>query len=171
MRRREQYASRKSRQDGNERRGQGREKSRRRNGPAADAQEPSGRRAASRLTGRFSVQRSGVGFVLPDSDRGGDIFVHASNFGEAWHGDRVEVTLLARRGRNREGVITAVLKRGRETVTAEIMRSYGKNRWLARPLDSRLDFAFLADLPKESENVLDSASFSPTSPAKAILCF
>ena len=144
MRRREQYARRKLRRADGETRGQVREKARRRNGAAVDAQEPSGRRAASRLTGRFSVQRSGVGFVLPDSGRGGDIFVHASNFGEAWHGDRVEVTLLPRRGRNREGVITAVLKRGRETITAETMSTCGKHRWRARPLDSRLDFAFLA---------------------------
>ena len=168
MRRREQYARRKLRQDGGETRGRSEEKAKRRNGSAADSRESSGRRATSRLTGRFSVQRSGVGFVLPDSGRGGDIFVHVSNFGEAWHGDRVEVTLLPRRGRNREGVITAVLKRGRETITAEIMRGYGKNRWLARPLDSRLDFAFLAALPKESESApgYDAGPPSPDKPGK-----
>ena len=157
MRRREQYARRKLRRGHGDDRFS--EDKTGRDGPrgrriAASARESRGEPASAgdrhtqRLTGRLAVQRSGVGFVAPDSGRGGDIFVHASNFGEAWHGDRVEVALLPRRGRNREGVVTAVLKRGRETITAEIMRSYGKNRWLARPLDFRLDFAFLAALPK-----------------------
>ncbi len=158
MRRRAQYARRKLRQEsgagGAAGRAQGhgpnRARGARRSAPAQGDQieAAGGRRGAARLTGRLSVQRSGVGFVMPDSGRGGDIFVHASNFGEAWHGDHVEVALLPRRGRSREGVVTGVLKRGRETVTAEIMRAYGKQSWLAQPLDQRLSFALLASFPE-----------------------
>ena len=165
MRRREQYARRGARRDDGERTGRTREKSVRRRESAPGARESSGRGAPPRLTGRFSVQRSGVGFVLPDSGRGGDIFVHPSNFGEAWHGDHVEVTLLPRRGRSREGMITAVLKRGRATITAEIMRGYGKDAWLARPLDSRLDFAFLAAWPQAPEASPETPP-APVSPRK-----
>ena len=131
--------------------------------------EHSGGRAAPRLTGRLAVQRSGVGFVTPDSGRGGDIFVHASNFGPAWHGDRVEVALLPRRGRSREGTITAVLKRGRETITAEIMRAYGRKGWLARPLDHRLDFALLAALPEKgaTPETAEMPQAATTGPAHA----
>ena len=168
MRRREQYARRGARLDDGERPGRTREKSVRRRESAPGARESSGRGAPPRLTGRFSVQRSGVGFVLPDSGRGGDIFVHPSNFGEAWHGDHVEVTLLPRRGRSREGTITAVLRRGRATITAEIMRGYGKDAWLARPLDSRLDFAFLAAWPQAPGTSPETPPdpVSPRKPAK-----
>ena len=185
MRRRQQYARRKSRRasdypDHREKRRAprrfhnadnvvpGHDESRFPQGDLEQAPTPGGRskRAAlPRLTGRLSVQRSGVGFIRPDSGRGGDIFVHHSNFGPAWHGDHVEVTLLPRRGRSREGVITAVLERGRETITAEILRPYGRGKYLCRPLDPRMNFSLLArtqegalrpllDLPSPGDIVL-----------------
>ena len=167
MRRREQYARRKLRRGhGGERRdedksGHGGPRGRRIAASASGEHGSSGGRHTQRLTGRLSVQRSGVGFVVPDSGRGGDIFVHASSFGEAWHGDRVEVALLPRHGRSREGVVTAVLKRGRATITAEIMRAYGKNAWLSRPLDSRLDFALLAKFGAEDRGGGTKRSTAP----------
>lgn len=122
---------------------------------------------AALVTGTLSVQRSGAGFVTPDSpDRGtrrgresapSDIFIRAGLFGDAWHGDRVEVVLQpgssSRRGkgvrhaaRGPEGRIVRVLERRLREVPAYATRRVTGRGVLCRPADPRLEFVLDTDL-------------------------
>lgn len=97
------------------------------------------------ITGRLQVQRSGVGFVLPDDKRRADIFVAPSAFGNAMHGDTVVVALLpGHRGKNQEGRIVRILERARDTITCRVIKKMGKAGYICRPTDSRLTFSILA---------------------------
>ena len=42
-----------------------------------------------RMTGTLDVRRSGVGYLISEDRRQKDLFIHPSNFGGAWPGDRV----------------------------------------------------------------------------------
>lgn len=98
------------------------------------------------VTGTLEVQRSGVGFILPDSKRGSDIFVAPHNMGDAWHKDHVELFLTnASTGRRPEGKIMRVLKRGQELVPVRVIKFMGKSGVLAQPTDTRLHFAMLVN--------------------------
>lgn len=121
---------------------------------------------ASLLVGILSVQRSGAGFVTPESTeqhgRSGhrpvatDIFVRAELLGDAWHGDRVEVVLqpgCPRKGkgdrhgpRSPEGRIVRVLERGLKEIAAHATRRTTGRGLLCRPADPRLDFVLDTDL-------------------------
>ena len=97
------------------------------------------------LTGKLQVQRSGVGFVLPDDKRRSDIFVAPFAFGNAMHGDTVVVALLpGHRGKNQEGRIVRVLERAHETITCRMIKKTGKAGYICRPTDPRLTFSLLA---------------------------
>ena len=97
------------------------------------------------VTGKLQVQRSGVGFVLPDDKRRADIFVAPSAFGNAMHGDTVVVTLLpGNRGKNQEGRIVRILERARDTITCRVVKKMGKDGFICRPTESRLNFSILA---------------------------
>lgn len=121
---------------------------------------------SSYITGTLSVQRSGVGFVAPQNVEGApvrDIFINASDFGEAWNGDLVEVLLLSKRnvirsgsqvrsGRQ-EGRIVRVIDRKHKNITVlikEVQPNFIKGKEtdqtvLATPTDPRLNFDILVD--------------------------
>ncbi|SHN50821.1 ribonuclease R [Desulfovibrio litoralis] len=110
-------------------------------------------------TGTLQIQRSGIGFVLPDvlegqEKRSGkknpeDIFIRPDHFGDAWHGDRVEVIIFPKRfGKRPEGQINAIIERGRKEILVKILQrveSKGKNIYMSVPLDERLNIAILLD--------------------------
>ncbi|QJT07412.1 ribonuclease R [Oceanidesulfovibrio marinus] len=97
------------------------------------------------VTGTLEVQRSGVGFVIPDDKRRQDIFVHPGNMDEAWHDDRVAVAVLpGRKGRRAEGRITKVLERGHKTLAARLLRRLG-DYYLLEPTEPRIKARFMLD--------------------------
>lgn len=100
-------------------------------------------------TGELEIQRSGVGFVLPDDSRRKDIFVSPQDLGEARHGDRVAVALFpGRRGRNPEGRVVRVLQRRTEIFAVRILDARGKGLWLAQSTDRKLGFHLLLEAEK-----------------------
>lgn len=107
----------------------------------------------SLLKGRLQVQRSGVGFVIPEDQRRKDIFVPRSSFGDAWHGDEVMVAVAPPRGgrdgegrgKSPEGRIVRVLSRGLKTLPVRVERRLGPDLYLAFPTDPRLHFNVMAD--------------------------
>ncbi|MBU1003655.1 MAG: ribonuclease R [Proteobacteria bacterium] len=104
----------------------------------------------SLVTGELQVQRSGVGFILPEDKDRRDIFVNRSNFGDAWHGDKVVVAMMpAPRAKGRdmspEGRVVRVLERKNKMLPVRIERKLGPNLYLSRPTDPRLDFGIMTD--------------------------
>nr|WP_321513670.1 ribonuclease R [uncultured Pseudodesulfovibrio sp.] len=103
------------------------------------------------ITGRLEIQRQGFGFVIPEDSRRKDVFVNQRDIGEAWHGDRVVVSVLGepKAGRNAEGRIIRILERGRKTLPVKIIKKMGKE-WLCRPSDPKLAFGIIATLKDAS---------------------
>ncbi len=107
----------------------------------------------SMVKGRLQVQRSGVGFVIPEDQRRKDIFVSRSNFGDAWHGDEVMVAVApprggrdgSGRGKSPEGRIVRVLSRGTKVLPVRVERRLGPDLYLGFPTDPRLLFNVMVD--------------------------
>lgn len=107
------------------------------------------------VSGELELQRSGVGFVLPDDSRRKDIFISPQDLGEARHGDRVSVALLpGRRGRNPEGRVVRVLKRRTEVYAVRILDARGKGVWLGQSTDAKLGFHMLLEKPEGGLEIL-----------------
>ncbi len=105
------------------------------------------------VTGRLEVQRSGVGFVIPeDPRRKTDIFVPPQDFGGAWHGDKVAVAVTRERhGRNPLGRIVRVLERRMEEIPCRTDRSLGKGLVLCQPTDPRQHAMFMVPFPEDQK--------------------
>ncbi|MEG6505935.1 ribonuclease R [Nitratidesulfovibrio sp. 1201_IL3209] len=104
------------------------------------------------VTGTLSIQRSGMGFVLPEEKGRDDIYVHPYQMGDAWHGDKVVVALLpGRHGKNPEGRIVRVLERGRKEIPARVVRRMGRHSLLCRPADPRMAVSFVVDMSAVEE--------------------
>jgi len=105
------------------------------------------------ITGRLQVQRTGVGFVIPeDPRRKTDIFVPPQDFGGAWHGDRVAVAVTRERhGRNPLGRIVRVLERRLEEIPCRTERSLGKGLVLCQPTDPRQHAMFMVPFPEDGQ--------------------
>ncbi len=71
-----------------------------------------------KLIGTFQISREGTfGFVILKNSNLNDIFIPEKSFSTAFHGDIVEVKLVARqRGKNLEGKIVEVIKRQNEEI-------------------------------------------------------
>ncbi len=135
------------------------------------------------FVGKYSIQRSGVGYVdLPkdnadqkqtkNNNKFSSIFVHPSQAGEAWHGDSVSVVILPGRGakgsdsKKPEGRIIEVLERQAKQLTVRVLHqekgqgSFAENFLLCKPVDARfpflmrLDSSNLANMPKRGELLL-----------------
>lgn len=114
-------------------------------------------------TGKLQCHRGGWGFFVPDPDSGlaQDLYITAGNMGDAVHGDRVAVEMLApvsARGRGRgaaveerkrEGRVIRVLERGSKRLVA---RYLNYKRPMALPLDTRFHYTI---------NVTELAGLSP----------
>jgi len=100
----------------------------------------------SLLSGVLEVQRSGVGFVLPDDQRRKDIFINPRDFGDAWHGDRVVAALSGERNTRRpEGRIVRVIERGHAVLACRVIRRVGAGMYLCHPADPRFPLNFMAE--------------------------
>ena len=103
--------------------------------------------ALKKVSGVLAVQRSGVGFVKLDSPARGEVFIGKHHLGQAWHGDRVEVTLFPdRRGKNREGRVSAVLERALKELVARVVRNLKDGASMCEPVDARIAAMFLVDV-------------------------
>ncbi len=107
------------------------------------------------VAGELEIQRSGVGFVIPDDNRRKDIFISTQDLGEARHGDRVSVALLPGRcGRNPEGRVVRVLQRRTEIYAVRIQDVRAKGAWLGQSTDAKLGFHMLLEAPKSGLSTL-----------------
>jgi ribonuclease R len=98
------------------------------------------------VKGVLEVQRSGVGFVIPEDKRRKDIFVAPDNFGEAWPNDTVLVAILpGRRGRSQSGRIVRVLKRALSVLPCLVLKQVGPASFVCRPADPKIPLLFTAD--------------------------
>jgi ribonuclease R len=98
-------------------------------------------------TGTLEVQRSGVGFVIPEDKRRKDIFISPGNMDDAWHGDKVAAAVFPGKGRgkNPEGRVARVLERGLRKVPCRVLKNLGRKSSLCRPTDPKLGFNLLVD--------------------------
>ncbi len=110
------------------------------------------------VSGRLEVQRSGVGFVIPeDKRRTKDIFVNPKDFNGAWHGDRVMVVLTREAGGTRrpEGRIARIIERSIQEMAVRAQRRLHGNLWLCEPTNPKHTISmvveFEGDHPKPGE--------------------
>ncbi len=85
-----------------------------------------GRAGDEFVRGMLSKHRKEFGFVVPETDKNGDIFIPPSGMKGAMHGDFVEVRLVSRAetDRAREGVIVKILKRA----VTEVVGTFEKSK-------------------------------------------
>ncbi len=98
------------------------------------------------VAGRLTMHRDGFGFVVPDpnslspslkSRLSGDIFIAPHAIGNAMHGDRVLVDIVATRPDGRaEGRIVRSVVRGHPTVVGVF--HYGSRHNYVKPIDSKI---------------------------------
>ena len=107
------------------------------------------------ITGRLEIQRQGYGFVVPEDSRRKDVFVNQRDLNDAWHGDRVVVSVVGepKAGRNAEGRIVRILERGRKVLPVKVVKKMTGGEWLCRPSDPRLNFGIIATLKDDSIKV------------------
>ncbi|MEL7654979.1 MAG: ribonuclease R [Bacillota bacterium] len=77
------------------------------------------------VTGILSKHKKGFGFVIPESNEGGDIFISPPGINGAMNGDSVAVKMLppGDTTRTREGIIQSVLKRAATEVVGTFEKS------------------------------------------------
>ncbi|NDY56828.1 ribonuclease R [Desulfovibrio sulfodismutans] len=98
------------------------------------------------MVGRLEIQRSGVGYVIPDDKRRKDLFISQRDMGDAWHGDRVAAAVTRERtGKNHEGRVARILERGHNAFPCRVIKRMGKDLFLCRPTDPRQPMSFMAD--------------------------
>lgn len=93
---------------------------------------------AKRLTGIYQANSRGFGFVVPE-DGSTDVFVAEDHNGGAFHGDKVECTIIREpEGRSREGKIVRILERGTMQVVGLYQMKKGKNYGFVIPDNQRI---------------------------------
>src|SRR5580692_1967521 len=125
------------------------------------------------VVGRLSMHRDGFGFVIPDpsslsaslkSRLAGDIFIAPHAIGNAMHGDRVLVDIMAVRPDGRaEGRIVRPVVRAHPTVVG--IFHYGSRHNFVKPIDSKITQDIV--IPAGSEYPEVAAPPSSAAPAKA----
>src|SRR5580692_6452149 len=111
------------------------------------------------VVGRLSMHRDGFGFVIPDASSlsaslkarlTGDIFIPPHAIGNAMHGDRVLVDVIATRADGRaEGRIVRSVVRSHPTVVG--IFHYGQRHNYVKPIDSKITQEIV--IPAGMENV------------------
>ncbi len=78
------------------------------------------------ISGILSKHKKGFGFVIPETDQGGDVFISPNSINDAMNGDSVVVRLLppGETSRTREGVIQQILTRA----ATEIVGTFEKSK-------------------------------------------
>ncbi|MGO8794551.1 MAG: ribonuclease R family protein [Candidatus Sulfotelmatobacter sp.] len=121
------------------------------------------------VVGRLTMHRDGFGFVIPDATSlspslkariSGDIFIPPHAIGNAMHGDRVLVDIVATRPDGRtEGRIVRPVVRAHPTVVG--IFHYGSRHNTVKPFDSKITMDVV--IPAGMER--PSATVAPPSPA------
>lgn len=97
------------------------------------------------VTGRLEIQRSGVGFVIPEDKRRKDVFINPRDLGDAWHGDYVAAAITrVRKTKSNEGRIVRIIERGKKSLPCRVVKRMG-GFLLCRPTDGRQIMSFMAD--------------------------
>jgi ribonuclease R len=125
------------------------------------------------VVGRLSMHRDGFGFVIPDASSlsvslksrlVGDIFIAPHAIGNAMHGDRVLVDIMAVRPDGRaEGRIVRPVVRAHPTVVG--IFHYGSRHNFVKPIDSKITQDIVIPAGMQYPEVV--APPSPAAPAKA----
>src|SRR5580700_8814659 len=125
------------------------------------------------VVGRLSMHRDGFGFVIPDpsslsaslkSRLAGDIFIAPHAIGNAMHGDRVLVDVMAVRPDGRaEGRIVRPVVRAHPTVVG--IFHYGSRHNFVKPIDSKITQDIVIPAGMQYPEVV--APPSPAAPAMA----
>ncbi len=98
------------------------------------------------IHGRLQIQRSGIGFVIPEDKRRKDIFVSSDNLDDAWPEDKVVVALLpGRHGKNPEGRIVRILERKLKQVPALLHKKMGDQLYWGQPTNRKMNINFMVD--------------------------
>ncbi len=99
-----------------------------------------------RMSGTLDVRRSGVGYLIPEDRRGKDLFIHPSNFGGAWPGDKVVAMVDATRKKDvPEGRIIQIVERGTKELLVRVSRRINETTYFCHPTDSRMPFYTVVD--------------------------
>ncbi len=98
-----------------------------------------------KIAGILDVRRSGVGYLIPENRKLKDIFIHPSNFGGAWPGDKVLVITHEHKKGSPEGRVVEVVERDKRELMVRVQRKTGPNTFFCHPTDSRMPFYALVD--------------------------
>jgi ribonuclease R len=75
------------------------------------------------VVGKVKCHPDGYGFVIPEEEGEGDIFISPRNLKEAMHGDRVVARVESVRRKGREGKVIRILERGFHKVVGKFMKA------------------------------------------------
>jgi ribonuclease R len=126
------------------------------------------------VVGRLTMHRDGFGFVIPDASSlspslksrlVGDIFIAPHAIGNAMHGDRVLVDIVATRPDGRaEGRIVRPVVRAHPTVVG--IFHYGSRHNTVKPMDSKITMDIV--IPAGAELILEKAGETPALQKKSV---
>src|SRR5258707_4338841 len=121
------------------------------------------------VVGRLTMHRDGFGFVIPDASSlspslksrlVGDIFIPPHAIGNAMHGDRVLVDIVATRPDGRaEGRIVRPVVRAHPTVVG--IFHYGSRHNTVKPTDSKITMDIAIPAGAEIPQALEKAGETP----------
>ena len=102
------------------------------------------------LVGVFQIAKEGTyGFVILKNSNMRDVFIPEKYFGNAFHSDLVKVKLLSdRRGKNVEGKIIEVIRRGFDKVIGHVIKK--KDNYFVEPQKKSIHTKFF--IPREELN-------------------
>jgi len=138
---------------------------------------PSAAAEKNLVAGRLTMHRDGFGFVIPDvsslspamkSRLTGDIFIAPHAIGNAMHGDRVLVDVVATRPDGRaEGRIVRSVVRSHPTVVG--IFHYGSRHNYVKPIDTKItqEIVIPAGAERPESNQAKRHAVAPTSAAAA----
>src|SRR5208337_3979196 len=138
---------------------------------------PSAAAEKNLVAGRLTMHRDGFGFVIPDvsslspamkSRLTGDIFIAPHAMGNAMHGDRVLVDVVATRPDGRaEGRIVRSVVRSHPTVVG--IFHYGSRHNYVKPIDTKItqEIVIPAGAERPESNQAKRHAVAPTSAAAA----
>ena len=87
---------------------------------------------SNKIIGTLQIHPEGYGFVIPNKNKLGGIFILERNIGAAFDGDKVEVVLFAKhKGKSLEGQIIKILERSKTEVSGTLQKA--KSFYFIRP--------------------------------------
>src|ERR1700719_451081 len=139
-------------------------------------QAAAGKNDKNLIVGRLTMHRDGFGFVIPDGSSlspslkaklAGDIFIPPHAIGNAMHGDRVLVDIVATRPDGRaEGRIVRPVVRAHPTVVG--IFHYGSRHNTAKPMDSKITMDIVIPPGAEIPSVREKTGETPAPQKKSV---